>query len=114
NIILFSAVLVVPAAFGVLASSTLFGSQRFAGIAAFIVVFGNVALGGLLAELLHNQNALVVSIPMAINRVGEYLFDGHRPIFTSHWLWSFSAVSVVAAICVFIVCRKVRRAEIAQ
>ncbi len=114
DILTFSCVLVIPITFGVLASSTLFASQRFAGIAVFIVVFGDVALGGLLADLLHKQNALIVAIPMAINRIGEHLFEGRRPLYDSHWLYSLAVVLAVAAVCTFIVCRKVRRAEMAQ
>lgn len=114
DIVVFSCVLVVPIAFGILASSTLFGSQRFSGIAVFIVVFGDVALAGLLAELLHKQNAMIVGIPFAINRVGESLFGVRRMVYDSHWSWSFLAVATVAALCVAIVCRKVRRAELAQ
>lgn len=110
----FSCILVVPIAFGVLASSTLFGSQRFAGIAVFIVVFGDVALAGLLADLLHMRNAMIVGVPFAINRVGESLFHVPRTVFDSNVLWSFLVVAAVTLLCTFIVCGKVRRAEIAQ
>ena len=114
DIVVFSCVLVVPIAFGILASSTLFGSQRFAGIAVFIVVFGDVAIAGLLADLLHNRNAFIVGIPFAINRLGEALFSVNRTVYDSHWITSFIAVALVAALCIGIVCKKVRRAEIAQ
>jgi ABC-type transport system involved in multi-copper enzyme maturation permease subunit len=115
HILVFSSVLVLPCAFGVLASSSLFGSQRFAGIAVFIVVFGNLALGGLLADLLHMRNALIVALPVAINRIGEALFaTGRRPVFDSHWGYSLLLVALVTLVCAIVVARKVRRAEMAQ
>jgi len=53
---LFSTVIVIPCALGILASSSLFKSQRYAGIAVFMILFADNVVAVLLAELLHKRN----------------------------------------------------------
>ncbi len=109
----FSLVVVLPCALGVLASSALMGGQNFAAVAVFMVVIANSAMGGLLAGLLQQRNYLLLSFPMAVNRVGQRLFHDHRLLFESHWAWSFSFVAGVCLLAAWIVFRKARRAEVA-
>ncbi len=114
SIVLFSLAVVVPSALGVLASSALIKSQRFAGIAIFMILFGNMTLGNMLPELLRNEKYRVLAFPMAINRLGQELFHSRRIMFEEvHWFWPFAFVFAVCSFALLIVCRKVRRAEIA-
>lgn len=112
-IILFSLTIVLPAALGVLACSALVKSTRFAGIAVFMLLFGNLAMGTLLPQLLNNRNYLIVAFPMAINRLGEFLFHERKGLFDLSWGWCAGYVMVVCVVSLWIVCRKVRRAEVA-
>jgi len=112
-ILLFSLVVVLPCALGVLAGSALFKSQRYAAIAVFMVLFGDNIVAVLLREFLHKSSFLALSLPMSINRVGEFLFAQRRAMFELHWSWSALFVAAVCAAALWAVCRRVRRAEIA-
>lgn len=111
SILGFSACLVMLCALGVLASSSLFSSQRYAGIAAFIVLFADSALGNALPGLVRNPNFAVLSLPMALNRVGESLFALPRKSFELHWFWSVLIIALVCMGCYWIFASRVTRAE---
>ena len=113
SIVAFSFLLVVPCALGVLASSAMFRSQVMAGITIFMVLFADMAVGNILPELLHKPNYRVLAFPLAVNRVGEYLFKSRRLLFELPWGWSLLYVAAASAVMLWIVCRKARRAEVA-
>ena len=114
SIVAFSLVLVVPCVLGVLASSALFASRRFASIAVFMVVIGNLVVGKMLSEMLHKAEVAVVAFPLAVNRIGESLFRQRRMAFgfPVHWAWIY--VGAVCVVGLLILCRKVRHAEVAS
>jgi len=112
-ILAFSLTVVLPCALGILAGSALLNSQRFAAVAVFVVLFADNTLAVLLSELLHKSSYLALGLPMSINRVGEFLFRQRRPLFQLPWGWSALFVVLVCATAFWIVCRRVRRAEIA-
>lgn len=112
-ILLFSLTLVVPCALGVLASSALFSSQRYAAIGVFMVLVGDLVMGQILADVLHQPNYRIIAFPLAIHRVGEELFQQRRPMFDLSWEWSAVFVAAVCLVSMWIVCRKTRRAEVA-
>jgi hypothetical protein len=109
----FSMVLVLPCALGILACSALLQSQNYAAIAVFMIIVANGVLGGLLAAFLRDANYLVISFPMALNRVGQEIFNQPNLIFTLHWAWSALYIVLVSLLCVAIIFRRVRRAECA-
>lgn len=109
----FSLTLILPCAMGILACSALLPSQNFAAIAVFMVLIANSGMGGLLATLLQQPSYLLLSFPMAINRVGQYFFGDRRLLFDSHWGWSMLFVALVTLWGAWVVFRKARRAEIA-
>ena len=111
SILAFSACIVLPCALGVLASSALFSSERYAGIAVFMILFGNSALGTALPELVRNPNFSIISLPMAVNRVGETLFAQPRKSFPLHWGWSALFIGLVCAFCCWALASRIRRAE---
>lgn len=113
EILNFSLVLVLPCALGVLACSALLQSQNYAAIAVFMVTVANGVLGGLLAVFLRDENYLVLSFPMTLNRVGQALFNQQHLIFTLHWGWSMLYIVLVCLACILIIFRRVRRAECA-
>ncbi len=112
SVVAFSFVLVAPCALGVLAGSALLRSQRFAGIAVFMLLFGNLTIGTILPEVLHERNYLVIALPMAINHVGQHLFHQKRLIFDLHWQWSAVYIGAVCLFALMIICWRARRAEI--
>lgn len=113
EIFVFSLVIVLPAALSVLACSALLQSQNYAAIAVFMIAVANGALGTLLAVFLRDKNYLVVSFPMAVNRIGQAIFHQQELFFTLHWGWALSYVAAVSGACLYIVFRRVRRAECA-
>jgi len=113
EIFVFSLIIVLPAALGVLACSALLQSQNYAAIAVFMIAVANGALGGLLAAFLRDRNYLIVSFPMAVNRVGQAIFHQQELFFSMHWGWPLGYVLSVCLICLYIVFRRVRRAECA-
>lgn len=112
-IVLFSLVILLPCVLGVLAFSALLRSQNLASISVFMVLAANSAMGVLLAGLLQNRNYLIVSFPMAMNRVGQRLFGDPRLVFTLGWGWALLFVAAVCLWALWIIFRHVRRAEIA-
>jgi len=113
SITVFSLALVVPCALGVLACSATSSSQRYASIAVFMVLFGDLTIGRVLPDLLHKQSYAIIAFPLAINRVGEMLFSTKRPMFDLSWQWSAVYIGVVCVLCLWLICSKVRRSEIA-
>ncbi|MBI5093565.1 MAG: ABC transporter permease subunit [Candidatus Hydrogenedentes bacterium] len=112
-ILAFSLIIVLPCATGVLASSALLKSQRFAAIAVFMILFGDLAMGGILSEALHKQNYLIVAFPAALDHLGSVLFKQRHPVLSMHWKWPALYVAIVCGSCLWIVCRRVKRAEVA-
>lgn len=113
SIVAFSLVVVVPCALGVLASSALFRGQNYAAIAVFMVLIANSGLGALLTQLVRSGKYLILSMPVAVNRIGEQCFGNPRPALQLSFLWSAILLSSVSLLCAWIVFRKVRRAEMA-
>ncbi len=107
----YSIAICLPTALGVLASSALFASQRFAGIAIFMVLFANITIGGLLEGLLHRDGVLVTAFPIAVNRIGEVVFDLDNVVVDVHWSIAGVYVGIVSLICLIIICRRIRKAE---
>jgi len=108
----FSFVVVLPTILTILASSALMHSQAFASIAIFMVLVADFTMGIVLQEVLHERNYLIISFPMAMNRVGQFIFDKSNVMFPLDWKWSMLFVVAVCVIGLFIVCRRVRRAEV--
>jgi len=113
SIVAFSLLLAVPCALGVLASSALSGTRRFASIAVFIVLFTNLVIGRSLPLLMQERAYAIVAFPLALNRLGEALFARPRALFDLSLEWSTVYVAVVCLVMLWIVCRKVRREEVA-
>lgn len=111
GIVAFSSAMVFPCALGVLASSSLFRSQRFAAVAVFMVVLGDTALGGVLPDVLHEDNLRVLACAAAINHVGEAAFGLPHQLMTLDWRWPALALILVSLSALAIVCRRARRAE---
>jgi len=112
-IVEFSFMIVATTAVGVLASSSLVNSSRFAAVAIFMVLVVNSTLSVVISVLMQEENYLALALPVTANNVGEYLFQEHRyenPV-NVWWGWSAMFIGVVFLIGLAIVCRKARRAE---
>lgn len=110
----FSLMLVGTASLGILASSCLINSSRFAAVTVFMLTLINTAFAAILAGITEAQNYLALSIAVSANNVGEFMFQEHRyenPV-DVWWGWSAAYIAVVAAVAAIIVCRKARRAEL--
>ncbi len=108
----FSLAITLPAALATLACSALFGSQNYAAIAVFMTLMANSALGGTLAVVLPPKYG-VISFPFAIERVGELFFRQRDIAHELSWALSLGFVAAVSLGALWIICRVVRRAEIA-
>lgn len=110
--LLFSLVLVVPTAFAVLACSSLLPGQNYAAITLFMLIVANSSMAGLLSGALRDRAYLGLSYPLAVMRLGQDVFGIRPAMFDMAWHWPFLMLSVTAFICLLIVARRVRRAEI--
>ena len=110
-ILAFSTLLVVPCALGVLASSALFSSERYAAIGVFMVLFADLIIGQGLNRA--NPGLVVLAFPLALNRIGEQLFSVRRPMVPISWEWSIVFTVIVCLAAFWAICRKVKRAEVA-
>lgn len=112
-IVAFSLVVIVPAALGILASSALLPSQNFAAIAIFMILIANSTMAGAFAGVLQNRNYFIIAVPMAINRIGQQFFGERFLLFDLRWEWSMAYVAGLSLIMMWIIVRRVRRAELA-
>jgi hypothetical protein len=112
-IVAFSLVIVRPCALGVLASSALLKSQRFAAISVFMILFANSAMGGILVWAMHKPNYAIVAFPAVIDQLGGILFRQKHLVLTMHWTWPALFEAAVCLGCLWIICRAVKRAEVA-
>lgn len=113
SILIFSLVIVLPMAFTIPAASALLRSQNYAAIVIVMLPVACSAMAGVLAAVLQEHNYLIISFPMAVNRVGQYFFHDHHLLFNSDWKWSMLYVTAVCFVGLWIIIRKVRRAEVA-
>ena len=109
----YSLAIVLPCAAGVLAASAISSSQRYAAIAMFMIVIASSAMGILFAHMLRSPRYLILSAPMAVQRLGQACFQLRRTEIPQPWYHSAILVAVICCICLWIVFRRVRRAEIA-
>jgi ABC-type transport system involved in multi-copper enzyme maturation permease subunit len=109
----FALVIIIPMTLSILASSALLSSMNFAAVALLMILIANSTMAGVLAAVLQERNYLVISFPVALNRIGQSLFHDTRLLFDLHWQWSFYYVLGVCLISGWIVFRRVRRAEVA-
>lgn len=107
----FSVALVFPCSLAVLASSAFFMSQRFAGIAVFMLTILSGVFGNALPELLPegNENLRLLAAPVAVNRVGEAVFDRPNLIVDVPWAPAAVYVAVICVVAAAIVCLRVRK-----
>lgn len=111
SIIGFSMAIVLPSAMCVLAFSALFRSERYAGLATSLVLFCDFILSNVLAEMLTNRKVLLFSLPTAINRIGEVLFEVRRPAYNLPPTPAFVVVVAVCLVGLWYVVRAARSAE---
>lgn len=107
----FSLAVVTPAALGTLAFSALFRSERYAALALVLVLIWDWIMATVMAQILVNRTYLLLSLPTAINRVGEALMLQRRPAID---LPLTPAVVMVVATCLvalWVVVGKARKAE---
>lgn len=109
----FSVVVVVPTALGILAFSALIRSQGFAAVGVFMLLLVESSIAAALAEMLRNRDYLVLSFPMALNRVGQEFFGDTRLLFNLRWEWSMLYVVLACLVFTAVIAYKVRRAEVA-
>ena len=110
----FSLLIILPCALGALACSAMVSSQRYASIAIFMVLIADSAVGGMLAGMLRDPNYLIISFPMALNRVGQAMFQARRTFFEMHWGYGVAFAAAVCLLSLVILLRQVRRAEVAR
>ncbi len=109
----FSLVIVLPFALGILACSAVMQSQNYAGITAFMILVANGVIAALLAGFLQEENYLLLSYPMSLDRIGQAIFHQSNPVFNLGWGWPMAFVAMVCLLCSVIITRVVRRAECA-
>lgn len=112
--VLFSLALVLPCALAILASSSVFYSKRLAGIAVFLVLMVNSVFGGAFAAITEDERLLVISFPVAINRLGDLFFgvffEETASLIDISWPLSMVYVFGVSALLFGVVSLKVRSA----
>ncbi|MBI2423000.1 MAG: ABC transporter permease subunit [Candidatus Hydrogenedentes bacterium] len=111
--ILFSLLLVIPAALMVLACSAVVNSFNYAAVTMLMIIVASATMGTVLAEMLRAPNYQVISLPLAYNRLGQYFYGMRYPIFELDWYWPMSIFVAISLISLNLVFRKVRRAEVA-
>ena len=109
----FSLVVVIPTALCILACSALMPGQNYAAITVFMLLIANSTMAGLLAGALRERNYLVLSFPMALDRLGQSLFQETRLLFDLRWEWSLAYVGLTCLVALFIIMWRARRAEVA-
>jgi len=109
----FSLVIVLPMALSIPAASALLRSQNYAAIVIVMIPVAMSAMATVLQGVLDNRNYLILSLPIAINRVGQHFFHDTHVFFKLDWKWSLAHIAGVCVLCLWIIVRKVRRAELA-
>jgi hypothetical protein len=113
SITAFSLAYILPGALFILACSALIPSQGFAAITVFMILLANSAISGLLAQLLRERDYLILSFPAALHRFGNVVFRETRTFFDVRWEWTLLYILLICAWSLWMIFRKVRRAEVA-
>jgi len=114
SITAYSLIMIVPAALAILACSSLLRSQGHAAVTVIMISVVNGIFGPLLSALLRESNYLIIWFLMAQGHLGELLFGRNFTLWTLHWGWSAGYVLAVSLLCLFIVFRRLKRAEAAS
>ncbi|MFP4500426.1 MAG: ABC transporter permease subunit [Candidatus Hydrogenedentota bacterium] len=108
----FSLVIVVPAALTILAVSAIVKSQRFAAVAVFMLVIAASAMGGIFAQMLRDPRFVILSPPMAMNRVGIALFGVRQWTYRLDWAPCLALLGVWCVLALVLLAWRIRRAEV--
>ena len=109
----FSVVACLTAAAGILACSAWVPSARYSGIVFFMLFVGMYTLGEMLPQLTLNRDFQVLSVPLAVVRIGQEMFGVRRLIYDLPVQWSLCTVCAFIAACYWMAARRIRRAEMA-
>ena len=112
SILGFSLVMVVPGALAILASSSLLRSESYAGIMVFMLLVADTAMSGILAGTLHREGVLVFNYALALNRVGETLFQISHVAIRLPWGTCAAVIATVSILSLVILALRIRRAEV--
>lgn len=110
----YSAAYILPCILAVLASSAIIRSKNFASVVVFMLLFANTAMGGTLGIVLRDPNYFAVAFPQSVEHIGLHLFRIDRLMFPLAWGWCALYVVAVCAVSLYLILRRVRRAETAQ
>jgi ABC-type transport system involved in multi-copper enzyme maturation permease subunit len=109
----YSLVVVIPTALCILACSAVMPGQNYAAITVFMLLIANSTMAGLLAGALRDRNYLVLSFPLALDRLGQELFQETRLLFELRWEWPMLLVGSTCLLALVIIMWRARRAEVA-
>ena len=110
----FSILMSVPCALAMLACSSLFRRGADASVAFVLIVVLNAIAGSIMQDLLKVPNYGLVSALDAVNYLGESMFSLRHHIYTLHWTIPAACIAIFSLLCLWVVCRRVKRAEVAS
>lgn len=109
----YSLAVVIPTALCILACSAVMPGQNYAAITVFMLLIANSTMAGLLAGALRDRDYLVLSFPLALDRLGQELFQETRLLFELRWEWPLLYVGATCLLALAIIMWRARRAEVA-
>lgn len=95
----------------VLGLSSWIKSQGLTAIAVVCLWAVTSSIGGLLASITRDANYLVISFPMALNRIAEELFIGKARLYEMPWVWPLLYCGVVMVGFGMLLARRARGME---
>lgn len=113
SIFLYSFILTLIPGLIILTASSMTKNNRYAAIVFIAITMFTPIIYQILKNIFHTDKVAPISFWANLQQLGNILFR-LRPDYSSHWSWSLLIVLAIIALCLWILYRRIKGAEIVK